>query len=284
MSISTNWVNDYVKISDMDLKKLALDITNSGVNVEKVERQVNATNLVIGYVKERKDHPNSDHLNVCKVDLGDEVVQIICGAPNVDAGQKVIVSKVGAVLPGNFEIKKSVIRGLESNGMICALSELGLEDVYKDGIHILPSEAPIGGDPLEYMGLNDTIYTLDLNPNRKADCTNHIGFAYEVGAVTGRKVKLPEISYNEIKDSIEGKIDLKVETDKCPMYLAKLVKDVVIKESPDFIKERLLAAGMRPINNVVDISNYVMLEFGQPLHFFDADSLNGNVLVRMAKY
>lgn len=282
MRISTNWVKDYVDINDYDLNLLADNLTNSGVNVEAVEKQVNATNLTIGHVLSRKDHPSSDHLNVCQVDLGDEVVQIVCGAPNVDKGQKVIVSKVGAILPGGIEIKKSVIRGEESNGMICALSELGLEDEIEGGIHVLDSDAPVGQDPLSYLGLNDTLYTLDLNPNRKADCTNHIGFAYEVGAVTGRKVNKPDTSYEEIDKNITDFVSLKVDTDLCTMYTAKMVSEVEIKESPKFIKDRLTAAGMRPINNVVDISNYIMLEYGQPLHFFDADSLGSNIVVRTA--
>ncbi len=284
--ISMNWVKDYVNLDGENLHDLADKITKAGVNVEQVEsKEIN--NLVIGKVIERVDHPDSDHLNVCKVDVGNEVLQIVCGAHNVREGIKVIVSLPGAVLPGNFEIKPSKIRGVESNGMICALSELGLEEAneenYKKGIYILDDNAPVGGDPLKYMGLDDTIYHLDLNPNRNIDCTNHIGFAYEVASVLGKKVTMPDITTHPINDEVKNYVSLKVETDKCSMYNAKIVKNVVIKESPEFIKNRLIAAGMRPINNVVDISNYVMLEYGQPLHFFDKDKLGDKILVRMAK-
>ena len=197
-----------------------------------------------------------------------------------------IVALPGAILPGNFEIKKSKIRNQESNGMICALFELGLEEkteeAYNRGIEELDSNAKVGDDPIKYLGLDDTLYELDSHKRRNNDCYYHIGFAYEIAAILNRKVTLPDDSFKEIKDSIKDHFSLKVETKKCPYYLAKMVTDVKIKESPDFIKKRLLAAGMRPINNVVDISNYVMLEYGQPLHFFDKDKLGNNILVREA--
>ena len=283
--ISISWVKDYVDLDGVDLKSLANRITKAGVNVEQVITN-HIDNLVIGEVLECVDHPDSDHLHVCQVNVGTDTRQIVCGAPNVKAGIKVIVSLPGAILPGGFEIKSSVIRGVESNGMICALSEIGLEEETpenrKKGIHVLDSDAPIGEDPLEYLGLDDTIYQLDLNPNRNIDCTNHIGFAYEVASVLGKKVTMPDVSTSPIDDDVSNYIKLKVDTDKCSLYNAKMVKDVVIGESPDFIKNRLIAAGMRPINNVVDISNYVMLEYGQPLHFFDKDKLGDEILVRMA--
>ena len=286
MAISMNWVKDYVDLNDVDLKDLAKKITDSGVNVEKVVTS-ELNNLVVGHVLECVMHPDSDHLHVCKVDVGNEVLQIVCGAHNVKEGLKVIVSLPGAILPGGFEIKKSTIRGVESNGMICALSEIGLEEETPEnrakGIHELPSEVKPGTDVVEYLGLDDTVYELDLNPNRNIDCTNHIGFAYEVASVLGKKVIMPDTSTNPIDDSVKNYFELKVDTPNCTMYNAKMVKDVVIKESPDFIKNRLTRAGMRPINNVVDISNYVMLEYGQPLHFFDKDKLGDKILVRMAK-
>lgn len=286
MRISTNWLNDYVDISDEDLHVLADKITNAGVNVETVE-EYNMPLLVVGQIIDVKDHPDSDHLHVCMVDVGEEKpLQIVCGASNVRNGLKVIVSKVGCKLPGG-EIKKNTIRGVESCGMMCALMELGLEEDteenYKKGIAELPDTALIGSNPYIYLGLDDTIYNLDLNPNREADCTNHIGFAYEVAAVLGKKVALPETIATPIKDSIDDKIELDVITDNCTMYNIRKVTDVVIKESPDFIKERLTNAGMRSINNVVDISNYIMLEYGQPLHFFDANKLGKDILVRMAE-
>lgn len=286
MKISTHWLNDYVDISDENLKELASRITNAGVNVETVE-EYNTPNLVVGQILEYEKHPDSDHLNVCKVDVKDEILQIVCGAHNLKKDMKVIVSKIGCVLPGDFEIKKTVMRGVESNGMLCALSELGLEEDtpenHAKGIHELPNDALIGTNPYNYLGLDDTIYNLDLNPNREADCTNHIGFAFETASVLGKKVEMPETKCNPIKDSVLDELEVDVFTDKCTMYNARKVKNVVIKESPDFIKERLTNCGMRPINNVVDISNYIMLEYGQPLHFFDAKKLGKTILVRMAE-
>ena len=286
MAISMNWVKDYVNLDDVDLLSLARKITDSGVNVEKVT-QNKFNNLVIGRVKTCENHPDSDHLHVCTVDVGTDVRQIVCGAPNVRKDINVIVSLPGAILPGGFEIKPSVIRGVESNGMICALSELGLEEENeenrKKGIYILGEDAKVGEDPIKYMGVDDTIYELDLNPNRNIDCTNHIGFAYEVASVIGKKVNLPSTETSPIKDNVEKYFSLSVDTPNCTLYNAKMVKDVKIKESPEFIQRRLIAAGMRPINNVVDISNYVMLEYGQPLHFFDKDKLGDKIVVRMAE-
>ncbi len=283
--ISLEWVKDYIDINDQDLKELAVKITKAGINVEKVITN-HINNLVIGEVVDCIDHPDSDHLHVCQVNIGSVVTQIVCGAPNVRKGLKVIVALPGAILPGNFEIKKSKIRNQESNGMICALFELGLEEKneenYNKGIHELDSNAKVGDDPIKYLGLDDTLYELDSHKRRNNDCYYHIGFAYEIAAILNRKVTLPDDSFKEIKDSIKDHFSLKVETKKCPYYLAKMVTDIKIKESPDFIKKRLLAAGMRPINNVVDISNYVMLEYGQPLHFFDKDKLGNNILVREA--
>lgn len=283
--ISMNWVSDYVDLEGEDLDLLADKITKAGVNVEHVITN-HIDNLVIGKVEKCIDHPDSDHLHICNVNIGSEVIQIICGAPNVKEGIKVIVALPGAVLPGNIEIKKGKIRGEESNGMICALFELGLEEKteenYNKGIEVLDDNAPIGVDPIKYLGLDDTLYDLDIHKHKNNDCTNHIGFAYEVGTIIGKKVKLPTIDHSEIKESISDNFKLNVNTDKCTYYKAKMVKDLKIGESPDFIKNRLIASGMRPINNIVDISNYVMLEFGQPLHFFDKDKLGNEILVRMA--
>ena len=284
--ISLEWVKDYIDISDQNLKELARKITESGINVEKVISN-HIDNLTIGEVVECTNHKDSDHLHVCQVNIGDKTTQIVCGAPNVRKGLKVIVALPGAVLPGNFEIKASKIRGEESNGMICALYELGLEEkteeAYQKGIEELGSDAKVGTDPLVYLNLADTIYELDVHKHRNNDCYYHIGFAYEISAVLNRKVTLPETDYKEIDDDIKNHFNLKIETNKCPYYLAKMVTDVEIKESPEFIKRRLISAGMRPINNVVDISNYVMLEFGQPLHFFDKEKLGNTIIVRDAK-
>ena len=283
--ISLNWCKDYVDIEKENLHDLAVKITKAGVNVEKVI-DTRIENLVIGEVKECVDHPDSDHLHICQVDVGDKVTQIVCGASNVRKGIKVLVALPGCVLPGDFEIKAGKIRGQESNGMICALFELGLEEkndeTYAKGIEELDTDLPAGTDANIYLGTDDTIYELDVHKHRNNDCYYHIGFAYEIASVLNKKVTLPDASYKENKDSVEKHVSLSVDTDKCPYYTAKMVKGVVIKESPDFIKKRLISAGMRPINNVVDISNYVMLEYGNPLHFFDAKKLGDKIVVRQA--
>lgn len=285
MAISLNWINDYVKVDDVDKVDLANKVTKAGINVEKVTSNY-IPNLVIGEILKVTPHPDSDHLNVCDVNIGSINTQIVCGASNVKEGLKVIVATPGAILPGDFEIKKSTIRGVESNGMICALFELGLEEktdeTYAKGIEELPVDAPVGEDAIKYLGYDDTLYELDLNPNR-TDCNNHIPFAYEVAAVLNRQVTEGDIGFNEINENINDLVSLEVPTENVSMYNLMIAKDVVIKESPDFIKRRLEIAGMRPINNVVDISNYVMLEYGQPLHFFDKDVVGNKIVVRMAK-
>ena len=204
--ISLEWVSDYIDISDQDLNDLAVKVTTAGINVEKVISN-HIDHLVIGEVISCDNHPDSDHLHVCQVKISDdEVKQIVCGAPNVREGIKVIVALVGAVLPGDFEIKKSKIRGVESNGMICALFELGLEEKneenYNKGICELPLDAPVGMDAMKYLGRDDTCYELDIHKHRNNDCYYHIGFAYEIASILNRKVSLPDSCYHEDKDSI----------------------------------------------------------------------------------
>lgn len=287
MRLSKKFLSDYIDISDIDMKELAEKMVFAGNEYEEMRPLVEATHLVVGEVLECENHPESDHLHICQVNLGDETVQIVCGAPNVRKGLKVIVSKVGATLPGGIVIKNAKLAGVESNGMICALAELGLESKYlkeedKTGIHELPENALVGMDALEYLEFDDTIIDFELTADR-ADLLSMLGMAYEVGAIYDRSVHVPEITINEVGDSIETSHKLDVQTESCSIYLGKLVKNVMIKESPQFIKSRLMACGIRPINNVVDISNYVMLEYGQPLHFFDADRLGNHVVVRDAK-
>ena len=283
--IDLEWVSDYIDISDQDLNELAVKITKAGINVEKVISN-HIDNLVVGQIVKCEEHPDSDHLHVCDVNIGDKVLQIVCGAPNVRNDLKVLVSLPGAILPGG-EIKKSKIRGVESNGMICALYELGLEpysdEAYAHGIEELPDDAPIGMDGLKYLGKDDTLYELDVHKHKNNDCYYHIGFAYEIASILNRKVTLPTFKIHPIKESVKDYINVDVKSKKCPYYLAKMVKGVKIGESPEFIKRRLSAYGMRSINNVVDISNYVMLEYGQPLHFFDKKTLGDKIVVRDAK-
>ena len=283
--ISMNWVKDYIDLKDENLEELADKVTKAGINVEHVVK-TNIDNVVIGEVKTCIDHPDSDHLHVCTVDVGIDTRQIVCGAHNVKEGIKVIVALPGAKLP-KMEIKKGSIRGIESNGMICALCELGLEEEneenYAKGIHVLPDNAPVGEDVFQFLGVGDTLYDLDVHKHKNNDCRYHIGFAYEIGTILGKKVTLPSADYKEIDDSINNHFSLKVDTNNCTYYKAKMVKDLVVGESPEFIKNRLNACGMRSINNIVDISNYVMLEYGQPLHFFDKDKLGDKIVVRQAK-
>jgi len=286
MILSTKFVKDYIDI-DVDLLTLAEDMTRVGNEYDSAEKLINATNLTIGKVLECEEHPDSDHLHVCKVDVKTEVLNIVCGAPNVRKGLKVIVALPGAELPGGITIKKGMIRGQESNGMLCSLLELGIESKFlteedKNGIHELPENSPIGEDPVKYMGLDDEVIDFELTANR-GDLLSILGMAYEIGAIYDKKVKDIDLSHKENGEDINKSFEVEVKTENCKLFLAKKVKNVTIKESPDFIKNRLIASGIRPINNVVDISNYVMLEVGQPLHFYDADRLGNKIVVRMAK-
>mgnify|MGYP003376226170 FL=1 len=253
MKLSTNFVKDYVDI-DVDVKQLAEDMTKVGNEYDSAEKLINATKLTIGEIIECKEHPDSDHLHICKVNIGTEILDIVCGAPNARKGIKVIVALDGAELPDKT-IKKGMIRGQESNGMLCSMAELGLESKFlkqedKEGIAELDSDAIVGQDPIEYLKMNDGVIDFELTANR-GDLLSILGMAYEIGAIYDKPVKK--------------------------------VENVEIKESPTFIKNRLIASGIRPINNVVDISNYVMLELGQPLHFYDADKLGNQIIVRMAE-
>ena len=285
MILSKNFLKDYVDI-DVDVKTLAEDMTRVGNEYDSAEKLIPSTKLIIGKVLECENHPDSDHLHVCKVDIGREVLDIVCGAPNVRAGIKVIVAEVGAELPGDFKIKKGMIRGQESNGMICALYEIGIDKKFlseedKNGIHILSDEAPVGGNPIEYLNLDDEVIDFELTANR-GDLLSMIGMAYEVSAIYNKEVSLPDLSHNESGEDLNNSFEVRVNTENCKLFLARKALNVTIKESPDFIKNRLLALGIRPINNVVDISNYVMMELGQPLHFYDADRLENCIETRMA--
>ncbi|WP_428909329.1 phenylalanine--tRNA ligase subunit beta [Niallia sp. Krafla_26] len=291
MFVSYKWLQEYVDLSGISAAELADKITLSGIEVEGVEKKSEGLKgVVIGHVLECEQHPNADKLNKCLVDIGlEEPVQIICGAPNVGKGQKVAVATVGAVLPGNFKIKKAKLRGEQSNGMICSLQELGIESKlvakeYSTGIFNFPQDAKVGEDALEVLGLDDEILELSLTPNR-ADAMSMLGVAYEVAAILGREVKWPEISASGSSEKASDYISVKVDApEDNPLYIAKVVKDVKIGPSPLWMQTRLMNAGIRPHNNVVDITNYILLEYGQPLHAFDYDRLDSKELViRRAK-
>ncbi|WP_342567942.1 phenylalanine--tRNA ligase subunit beta [Psychrobacillus sp. FSL K6-4046] len=289
MLVSTKWLSEYVNTQGLDPKDLGEKITRSGIEVDAVnDRSLGMTNVVVGYVKEKVKHPEADKLNICQVDVGDEITQIICGAPNVDAGQKVIVARPGAVLPGGIKIKKAKLRGEVSNGMICSLQELGIEGrlvakAYAEGIYVLPETAVPGESALPLLGLDDVVLELGLTPNR-SDALSMLGVAYEVGAILSEDMKYPEASYTESSEKAEDYLKLQVDAiEENPLYIAKVVKNVQVKESPLWLQNRLMAAGIRPHNNVVDVTNYVLMEFGQPLHAFDYDRLaTKEIVVRLA--
>jgi len=290
MFVSYKWLQDYVDLTGVTADKLAEKITKSGIEVEGVEiLNKGIKGVVVGHVLEREQHPNADKLSKCLVDLGEgEPVQIICGAPNVAKGQKVAVAKVGAVLPGNFKIKKAKLRGEESNGMICSLQELGIEGKivpkeYSEGIFVFPQEAEVGADAIALLGRDDQVLELSLTPNR-ADCLSMLGVAYEVAAILGRDVLLPETNLEPTAEKAADYVKVTVEAhEDNPLYAAKIIKNVKIGPSPLWLQARLMNAGIRPHNNVVDITNYILLEYGQPLHAFDYDRLGSKeILVRRA--
>ncbi len=286
MLLSKKFVSDYIDLpEELSIKQIADDMTSVGNEYDSAGPLINCTNLIVGKVLECVNHKDSDHLHVCKVDIGSEVLNIVCGAPNVREGIKVIVALPGAVLPGG-EIKKGVIRGVESNGMLCSIKELGLDNKFlepKDieGIHELPLDTIVGTDPIKTLELDDEVIDFELTSNR-GDLLSILGMAYELGAIYKKEVKDIDLTYKENKENIKDEFKIEIKTTDCPLFLAKKVKNVVIKESPKFIKNRLIASGIRPINNVVDISNYVMLETGQPLHYYDANRLGDTLIVRNA--
>ncbi|MCM3611434.1 phenylalanine--tRNA ligase subunit beta [Planococcus sp. MERTA32b] len=290
MLVSIKWLKDYVNTQDLPPAELGEKITRAGIEVDAViDRSEGLSNIVVGHVESCVKHPEADKLNICQVNVGEETTQIICGAPNIAAGQNVIVARPGARLPGGMKIKKAKLRGEESNGMICSLQELGIEGklvpkAYAEGIYVLPENAEVGSDVITNFDLDDTVLELGLTPNR-ADAMSMLGVAYEVGAILEERVKLPEITYKEAEDKASSMLTLNIDSPEAnPLYVAKVVRGIEVKESPMWLQQRLMAAGVRPHNNVVDVTNYVLMEYGQPLHAFDYDLLEtGNITVRHAK-
>ncbi|GAB2698637.1 phenylalanine--tRNA ligase subunit beta [Paenibacillus thermoaerophilus] len=295
MKVSFKWLSRYVDISGYTAKELAEKLTRGGIEVDIVEaRNQGVSGVVVGYVREREKHPDADKLSVCKVDVGgDELLQIVCGAANVAAGQKVPVALVGAVLPDNFKIKRAKLRGVESHGMICSAKELGLNDKLlpkeqQEGILVLPEDTEIGASIVDVLGLDDEVLELDLTPNR-SDCLSMLGVAYEVAALLGREVRLPDTEpgsgLHESGAAAAERVSVSISAPEgCSHYTARYIQGVRIAPSPMWLQNALIAAGVRPINNVVDITNYVMLEYGQPLHAFDAARVRGGRIdVRFAR-
>lgn len=289
MLISNEWLKEYVTIDD-SVSDLAERITRTGIEVDDlIDYTKDIKNLVVGFVKSKEKHPDADKLNVCQVDIGeDEPVQIVCGAPNVDAGQYVIVAKVGGRLPGGIKIKRAKLRGERSEGMICSLQEIGISSNYipksfESGIYVFSESQVPGTDALQALYLDDQVMEFDLTPNR-ADALSMIGTAYEVAALYNTKMTKPETTSNELELSANDELTVTIENeDKVPYYSARVVHDVTIEPSPIWMQARLIKAGILPINNVVDISNYVLLEYGQPLHMFDQDAIGSQqIVVRQA--
>lgn len=289
MLISNEWLKEYVTIDD-SVSDLAERITRTGIEVDDlIDYTKDIKNLVVGFVKSKEKHPDADKLNVCQVDIGeDEPVQIVCGAPNVDAGQYVIVAKVGGRLPGGIKIKRAKLRGERSEGMICSLQEIGISSNYipksfESGIYVFSESQVPGTDALQALYLDDQVMEFDLTPNR-ADALSMIGTAYEVAALYNTKMTKPETTSNELELSANDELTVTIENeDKVPYYSARVVHDVTIEPSPIWMQARLIKAGIRPINNVVDISNYVLLEYGQPLRMFDQDAIGSQqIVVRQA--
>lgn len=287
MKVSLKWLKNYVDLDGISAEEIAQKLTFAGIEVEEIMHMASGTNLVVGEIIECEKHPESDHLHILKVDEGEKygVNQIVCGAPNARVGLKVIVARVGAVLP-KITIAKSTIRGVESNGMCCSLLELGVESKYLteaqiNGIEELPMDAKVGEeDVLGYLGLDDTVFDLKLLANR-SDCLAMQNVAREVAALFEKEVHLPYVEHYEGKKS-DFKVDS--QTDLCKEFAIREIRNITVKESPKWLKKRLFASGVRSINNIVDIGNYIMLLTGQPLHMYDLDKLKSEELTVRSDY
>lgn len=290
MLVPVKWLKEYVDI-DIDSKELADKLTMSGSHVDSIESvDKGIEKVVVGKILNIEKHPNADKLVITTVDVGEERLQIVTGATNIKVGDYVPVALVGAKLPGGMKIKKSKLRGIESYGMLCSAEELGIDEdllpkELKGGIYILSEEYPLGSDIKEVLELYGEIIEFEITPNRP-DCLSIVGMARETAATLGKKLKYPEIKINKEVDDIADYVnDIEVhDKDLCKRYYARVVKDIKLKSSPAWIQRRLIESGVRPINNIVDITNYVMLELGQPIHAFDLDKINGRkIIVRRAK-
>ncbi len=280
MLISLNWLKQYIDLDGIEINEMENALTMIGQEVEKIEvLGENLENVVTAQIIEKEMHPDSDHLTICKVDNGKEILQIVCGAPNHKAGDKVVLAQVGAKLAPDFVIKKGKIRGVESNGMLCSEEEL---HIGKDssGIMILPEDTPVGVSMKEYLGINDTVFELEITPNRP-DCLSHIGIARELGAYYNKEVKYPSFVINsESSEKTADNISVEIEdSNLAKRYVARIIKNVTVKESPKWLKERVESIGIRSINNIVDASNFIMMELNQPNHTFDLDKIEGGKIV-----
>ncbi|MCW8933962.1 MAG: phenylalanine--tRNA ligase subunit beta [Gammaproteobacteria bacterium] len=280
MKISQNWLHEWVN-PQTDLEEFCATITMAGLEVDSIEPAAGEfTKIVVARVNSVEKHPDADKLNVCKVDAGGEELQIVCGAPNVREGLIVACATIGAVLPGNFKIKKSKLRGVESSGMLCSEKEMGLTE-QADGLMELPVDAPIGTDIREYLQLNDTIIEVDLTPNR-ADCLSVAGVAREVATLY--KSDLNALETTKVAVGTDAKLSVSVTAKQaCPRYTGRVIREVNTQATtPLWMVEKLRRAGIRSLGPCVDVTNFVMIELGQPMHAFDLDELKGGIQVRMA--
>lgn len=277
MLISLNWLKQYIDLDGIEINEMENALTMIGQEVEKIEiAGSNLENVVTAKIIEKEMHPDSDHLTVCKVDNGKEILQIVCGASNHKAGDKVVLAQIGARLSEDFVIKKGKIRGKESCGMLCSEVELGIGSD-KDGIIILPEDAPVGVPFKDYLGINDTVFELEITPNRP-DCLSHIGIARELSAYYGKELKYPETEIkSEISEKTSDNVKVSIEDSNLSRrYVTRILKNVTVKESPKWLKERIEAVGLRSINNIVDVSNFILMEMNHPNHVFDLDKIEGN--------
>ncbi|GAM09931.1 phenylalanine--tRNA ligase beta subunit [Geobacter sp. OR-1] len=282
MIISYNWLKEFVDV-DLSPADLSAMLTMLGLEVERMEeRFTGMDSVVVALVQEKAQHPNADKLSVCKVNNGSEILDIVCGAQNFKAGDKVALAQIGTVLPGDFKIKRSKIRGEESCGMLCSEKELGIADE-SAGIMILPQDLQLGVPVFDALGMKDVIFEIGLTPNR-SDCLSIIGIAREVAAKLGKKVRKQEFGIVEGDRKANEFASVTIEdADLCPRYAARYISGCKIGPSPSWLVERLTAVGMRSINNVVDVTNYVLMEYGHPLHAFDHDQLvEGRIVVKRA--
>ena len=282
MKVSLSWLNDYVDVQ-MALDDLVDALTMVGLEVDSViDRYAFTEKVLVGRVLEVQPHPNADRLSLCSVDLGGRTVSVVCGAPNVQPGLLVPVAEPGTVFPDGTVLNKSVIRGVASEGMICSEVELALGEDYS-GIMVLSADAAVGKPLNRVLGLMDPTIDIDLTPNRP-DCLSIVGIAREIAAIQGTALKYPDYRYTDKGSQIHDVASVTIEApDLCPRYAARLIKDIKVGPSPFWLQDRLMSVGLRPINNIVDITNYVMLETGQPLHAFDFDQLAGHkIIVRCA--
>ncbi len=290
MLVSYKWLNEYLDLTQISPKELGDKMSVTGIEVEGIEVPAEGLKkIVVGKVEKCVPHPNSDHLSICQVDIGaEELSQIVCGAPNVKEGIKVIVALPGARIAGNVKIKKGKMRGEVSNGMICSLQELGISEnvvpkEFADGIYYLPEDAIVGESVFPYLDLDDSIIELSITPNR-ADALSMRGVAYEVGAIYNQKPHFKDEKLVESNQAARDKIKVSVADEKdAPAYQIRIIENVKIAPSPQWLQNRLMNEGIRPINNVVDVTNYILLLFGQPLHAFDYAKLGSQeILVRRA--